>query len=285
MRWTPKWTFSFQAIKSLLSLSMSLMYHSLITAVTVNMYVLVIGKYFSVAKVGYYNQASKFEQITASTLTDVVVKVSFPALVQLKDNIDKVRLAYKKITTITFFAICPLMVLLICIAEPLFSFLLTEKWLPAVPYFQLLCLFGLTRPFMQISYNIYKLYKKGKHLVVIDSVVRALLLISMFITIRYGVSALLIGQFVVMCIMSFVNMYFSGKLINYTVKSQLAHAFPYYVLAAISGAVLWFFPYLKNDILTLLVYVPVFILIYLAGAFVFKLSVISEFKQIIQNKK
>ena len=285
MRWKPKFIFSIRAIKSLFSFSMNLMFHSLINTLFRNIYTLIIGKYFSIAKVGYYNQASKFEQIAASTLTDVVVKVSMPALVQIKDDIDKVRLAYKKITSMTFFIICPLMILLICIAEPLFVLLLTEKWLPAVPYFQLLCLYGLTRPFIQISYNIYKLYRQGRMLVMIDSARHALFLISIFITIRYGISALLIGQFVVMFIMSFVNMYFSGKLINYTVRSQITHAFPYYALSVVSGAVPWLLPYMKTDILTLIVYIPVFVLIYLVGAFVFKLNVLTELKPIVERYK
>ena len=281
MRWKPNLIFSFQAIKSLFSFSINLMFHSLINTIFKNIYTLIIGKYFSTTEVGYYNQASKFEEVSASTVTGIVVKVSFPALVQIKDDVNKVRLACQSITSMTFFFICPLMVLLICIGSPLFSLLLTEKWLPAVPYFRLLCLYGLTLPVIQISYNIYKLYKKGKLLVMLDSSRHALFLISIFITIKYGVSVLLVGQFVVMFIMSFVNMYFSGKLINYTVKNQIIHAIPYYLLSVFSGIILWVIPYMRNDILTLIVYIPVFTVIYLTGAFVFKLNAFLELKNII----
>ena len=121
------------------------------------------------------------------------MKVSFPTLVYLKDDLSRTKEAYKRIIAITCFVIFPLMFLLICIAKPLFLLLLTEKWLPAVPYFQLLCLYGLTLPIMQISYNVYRLYKRGKLLVILDSIRHILFLLSIIMTVKCGISVLLIG--------------------------------------------------------------------------------------------
>ena len=46
------------------------------------------------------------------------------------------------------------------LATPLFRFLFTEKWLPAVPYFQILCLAGILYPLH--SYNLNILNVKGR---------------------------------------------------------------------------------------------------------------------------
>jgi len=72
-------------------------------------------------------------------------------------------------------------------------------------------------------------------------------------------------------------------LISFSVKNQIIHAFPYYALSAFSGAVLWILPDMKSDMLTLIVYIPVFIAIYLAGAFMFKLNAYLEVKSMIKN--
>jgi len=284
-RWLPKRYFSLKAVKEIFTFSMNLMFHSLINTVFKNIDTLIIGKYYATSEVGYYNQAKKFEEISASTITSIIVKVSFPALVQFKDDVEKVKMAYKKITAMTFFVVCPLMFLLICIAPPLFRILLTEKWMPAVPYFQLLCLYGLTLPIMQISYNIYKLYKKGKFLVRIDLIRHVLFLISILLTIKHGITTLLVGLFVVMFIMSFVNMYFSGKLINYSVKEQILQAFPYYATSFVAGVLVWILPYIKNDIITLSAYIPVFAIIYIIGAKIFKLNAYAEIQNIIIKRR
>lgn len=85
--------------------SMNLMLHSLINTVMKNVYVLVIGKYYNSDEVGYYNQANRFETFSASTLTSVIMKVSFPTLVYLKDDLSRTKEAYKRIIAITCFVI------------------------------------------------------------------------------------------------------------------------------------------------------------------------------------
>lgn len=262
MRWKPKLVVSFGIIKEMFSFSVNLMLHSLINTAMKNIYTLVIGKYYSSDQVGYYNQANRFEQISASTLTTVIMKVSFPALIHFKDDIERLKAAYQRIISMTSFVIAPLMILLIVVAEPLFSLLLTDKWLPAVPYFQLLCLYGLTLPIMQICYNIYKLYKKGKMLLTLDSIRHLLFLVSIFTTIEYGISTLLIGQFVVMFIMSFVNMYYSGKLISLSVFSQVKNILPYYVISIASGTLVWLIPKVEMMSVDLILRITIFLAIF-----------------------
>src|SRR5690606_6899824 len=168
-RWLPIFTLSIKTIKELFAFSMNLMSHSVVNTTMKNIYPLVIGKFFPIAQVGYYNQATKFEEISAGTISQIVLKVSFPALVQKRDEPTYLRAAYSKIFTTSIYLVAPLMVFLMCIGEPLFRFLLTDKWLPAVPYFQILCIYGMILPTLQISYNLYKLFRKGRLLLMIDS--------------------------------------------------------------------------------------------------------------------
>ena len=284
IHWMPTWKISFEPIKRMFSFSVNLMLHSLINTIMKNIYTLIIGKFYSPREVGYYSQAARFENVSASTITTIIMKVSFPALASVQDDIIRVKGAYKKILSMTTFIISPLMVLLIIIAEPLFDFMLTEKWLPAAPYFQILCLYGLTMPIIQISYNVYKLYKKGKMLVTIDTCRHLLIIIAIIVTIKWGVSIMLFGQFIVMFIMSFVNMYFSGKLISYSVKEQLHTVSPYYLLAILTGIIVYLIPALNYGNFVSLVFLSlVFFIIYLVFTAVLKMSAFSEISSIIKQ--
>lgn len=250
-RWLPIFKVSFGVIKEMFGFSVNLLAHSVVNVTMKNIYVLVIGKFFPVAQVGYYNQASKFEEVSAATISQVVLKVSFPALVQKLDQPTYLRSAYQKIFSTTIYIIAPLMFFLMIIAEPMFRFLLTEKWLPAVPYFQALGLYGMLLPTLQISYNLYKLFRKGRTLLVIDIIRHALVVISIFLTIQYGVLYMLFGFVASTFIMCIANLVVSGKLINLSLKEQISTILPYYTIAFITAVIVYLFPAHSHDLITI----------------------------------
>lgn len=277
IRWIPQPILSAASIKGMFSFSVNLMLHSLINTMMSNIYTLVIGKHYSSSEVGYYNQAARFESISASTITSVVMKVSFPALAAVQDDARMVKSAFKKIVSTTCFVVCPLMAMLFVVAKPLFLLLLGEQWLSAAPYFQILCLYGAMLPVIQVSYNIYKLHKRGRLLVIIDSCRHALIVSAILLTIRHGVTAMLWGQFAVMFVMVFANMYHAGRLISLSVEEQLRTLSPYYGLALAAGAVVWFMPSLvSGEFAAVAIPTALFIAVYVAFAALLRLKAFAE---------
>jgi teichuronic acid exporter len=53
------------------------------------------------------------------------------------------------------FIIAPFMLALGVLAEPIFRFLFTEKWPPAVPYLQILCISGIFYPLHIYNSNVF----------------------------------------------------------------------------------------------------------------------------------
>lgn len=284
-RWIPVFSISTVSIKEMFSFSMNLMFHSIVNVTMKNVYVLVIGKFFPVAQVGYYTQADKFQEISGGTLSSIVIKVSFPALVHKKEEPLYLKAAYSTIFATTTFFIAPLMVCLMVIAEPLFRFMLTEKWLPAVPYFQILCVYGMVLPLLQISYNLYKLFRKGKLLLWIDSLRHLLVISSILILISSGIEAMLAGLVVCTILMTLLNLYKSGQLISLSVLDQLKSVLPYYVTSLLIGAAIYLIPPFGSDLVRIVVLVASFSFLYLLFARIFKLKGYLEFMGIIGSLK
>jgi O-antigen/teichoic acid export membrane protein len=282
-RWIPRFVLSMISVKEMFAFSMNLMFHSIVNVTMKNIYVLVIGKFYPVSQVGYYTQADKFQEISASTLSSIVIKVSFPALVHKKDEPEYLRLAYSKIFSTTVFIIAPLMIFLMLIGEPLFRLLLTDKWLPAVPYFKILCIYGMVLPTIQISYNLYKLFKKGKMLLIIDSLRHLLVIASIFFTIRFSISDMLIGLVLCTIIMTLVNLYKSGQLISLSLFAQLKSLLPYYIIGGAIGFVLSFLPHLSSDLLSIGLFAVLFWPIYVIIAAILKLEGYIELKNIMRS--
>src|SRR3546814_14307093 len=105
-----------------------------------NIYLVVIVKFFPINNLGYYQNANNLVQYPTGVFTAALSAVTFPALASIQDDDEKLKGAYKRIIQQLFFWLCPAFILAAVLATPLFRFIFTEKWLPAVPYFHWLCI-------------------------------------------------------------------------------------------------------------------------------------------------
>ena len=177
------------------------------------------------------------------------------------------------------------MLLLIVIGDDLFGILLTDKWLPAVPYFRLLCLYGITFPLHQINTNIFKVLGKGKKILLIEIIRRVLLVVSIICSINLSISYLLIGQIIAMLVIVVVNMCFSGKEINYPIFHQFKDVLPYYLIGLLTSIFVYYVPFPNGHVIfKLLISGFLFGVLYLFLNRVFKTSAYSEFTGIIKLK-
>src|SRR5690606_18266361 len=112
------------------------------------------------SQLGYYHQANSLSMFPVTNISRALNKVTYPLFSKLSDQPIKLLEAYKNVSKHVFWIICPIMVYLIVFAEPIFRLLLTDKWLPAVLYFQILSLAAIFYPHSLYSLNI--LAAKGR---------------------------------------------------------------------------------------------------------------------------
>ena len=281
--WIPKLHFSLRSIRLMFPYSVNLMLHSFVNTVMKNIYTLVIGRYYNAVQVGYYNQASKFEEVSSSTIAQIIMKVSFPALAQKSGDIAAVRNIYMRIFSMTVFIVAPIMVWMIVIGESLIDLLLTEKWLPMIPLFRLLCFYGMILPLMQISYNVYKVFGQSRFLFVIDSIRHLLVILSMVLTINFSLETMLIGLIFCTYMMSMINLYYSGKILGITLVKQIANVILYYGVAISVGCFVYFVSDFGDPFYNVLFSIVLYVLLYIGTAVVFKLKILEDIKIIINQ--
>lgn len=285
-RWIPSLQISLSTIRELFPFGINLMLTGLLTVVFNNIHTLIIGKFYAPKDVGYYNQSKQYEQITSNTVTDIVMGVTFPTLVKYKNDTESLRVAYKKIIECVVFLVAPLMIGLMTFSEELFEVILTKKWLPAVPYFQILCLYGATFPLHQINGNILKVLGKSRTLLYVELFRRFVLIISIILTIKISIEALLIGQAISMLFVIIVSMRYSGKLINYQVINQIKDISIYYIISIIVAVLAFYIKLSINmDALTTIIFMTIFIsALYMFGCKICKASAFINMASIVKEK-
>lgn len=287
-KWTPLASFNYAKFKTHFNFGYKLTLSGLLEVIFNNIYVVVIGRFFSASQVGFYTRAETMKQLPVANISNALNKVTYPMFASIQDDNIQLKNIYRKLMQLVVFVIAPTLILFGVIAEPLFRFLFTEKWLPAVPYFQILCATGILYPIHAYNLNILKVKGRSDLFLQLEIVKKVILAFVIIITLQYGILALLYGQVFISFLAFLVNSYYSGKFINYNAIDQLKDIFPILLLASLSGALVYFLDNIyfssQNDILRIGIGLALGMGAYIALAYIFKFGILFVLKRMIFQK-
>lgn len=146
-RWIPKGKFVKEKAKSLFSFGWKIMLTNLITRGYVEITALIIGKVFSPTTLAYYNRGKQFPQVVSDNIDGALQGVSLPVFSKQGTRQGIVHNLRNFMTVSTFF-LYPILILLAILSKNIISILLTEKWLAAVPFFIVWCIY-----YMMVSHT------------------------------------------------------------------------------------------------------------------------------------
>jgi O-antigen/teichoic acid export membrane protein len=174
-----------------------------------------------------------------TNLSSALNKVTFPLFSQIQDDPIRLKKAYKKLMQLVVFIVAPMMIGAAVLAEPLFITLFTEKWVPAVPFFQIMCISGILYPLHSYNLNILKVFGRSDLFLKLEVVKKGILLITVAMTMWWGIIPMLIGQVIDSYLAYWINSRYSGKFINYPAKEQLSDVIGSFVLAIVMGGLIF----------------------------------------------
>lgn len=179
--------FSSSALRAMAPYSLRLLATDLITAIYNNISQLIIGKVYSATSLGYFSQAQKLKDLPVTSTVQSVQSVTFPALAKIGGDSCKFAESYRQILSVTAFVVLPAMTGLIAIAPDMFALLLGDKWLPTVPYFEIICIGGMLYPLSVVAYNVLKVRSDGRiilRLEIVKKIIMTLILAYVFLVER-----------------------------------------------------------------------------------------------------
>jgi len=288
--WRPTFNISKERIKYHLNFGYKITLSALINTFFQEIYTILIGKFFTPAQVGFYNRANTLRQLPVKNISATLNKVTYPLFSKIQDDNVQLKNTNKKIMQMSVFLVAPLLLFMSALSEPLFRFLFTEKWLPAVPYFQILCLSGIVLPISSYNFNILKVKGRSDIFLKLEIVKKTLAVIVIFISFQWGIYGLLYGHLFLSIFGLLINAFYSGRLIDYSVWSQMKHIIPAIVLAGISAIIVTLFDdyfayYLKLDILRLIIGSLIGVIMFWFLSYLFRLNSLTELKSIILRRK
>lgn len=224
--WYPKIQFSFNSFKQLFSFGWKLLVSGLIDTIWREVYQVIIGKCYSPATLGQYTRAHQFASICSSNLTTVVQRVSYPVLSSVQD--DKVRLknGYKRIIKVTMLITFTLMLGLGAVAKPMILTLVGKQWLPCVPFLQIICLQMMLYPLHALNLNMLQVQGRSDLFLKLEIIKKIIAIGPLLLGIFVDIYWMLVGSVITGLIAYYLNAYYSGPFLNYSIKEQVKDILP-----------------------------------------------------------
>lgn len=292
MNWRPTWEYSWASFKELFGFGSYMFLTHLFTTFSQRITSLLVGRWYDPATMGYYTKASALSKYATLSVAGVMIQTTYPLYAAVQDDKERLINMVKRITSTLAYITVPLLSLFILIAEPLIVLLYSDRWLPSVPYFQILCIGGIASCLLSVNQQTIAAIGKSRVFFVWTIIKESVGIASQVVgLIVWGMWGLLIGKVLSSWFSYFVNISLVSKYVGYKSLWQLNGLLPILAMSGMASLVSYSLTSLFGLGLYLdgLVKVTLFLSVYLGwsllfkpGAYTYSMSVISVLRK---NKK
>ena len=282
VKWRPKLKFSWERLKGLISYGWKLLASAIIDTTYNNVRQLIIGKIYSPADLGFYNRGKQFPYTIINNINTSIDSVLFPAMSSEQDDKERLKALTRRSIKTSSYIIWPMMVGLASIATPLISFLLTDKWIAAVPYLRLFCIIHAFQPIHTSNLNAIKAIGRSDLFLKLEIIKKVIGVLSIIITMWYGPLAIVYGMLVTNVLAQIINAWPNKKLLGYGYLEQIKDILPYIVMSGVVGGIVYaigLIPISKD--LLLFVQIIMGLVLYVAMSKLFKIDSYDYIKNIL----
>ena len=271
IEWRPKLIFSVRRVKKLFDYGWKLLLSGLIDTGYNSLNSLLIGKFYTPADLAFFDTGKKFPMTIVTNINSSISSVLFPALASEQDNIKQVKAHTRRAIQISSYVMWPMMLGMAACADNIVKIVLTDKWLPAVPYLQIACItYGLW-PIHTANLQAINAMGRSDIFLKLEIIKKIVGIMALLISLQYGVLAIALSGIVTGVIGTFINAYPNGYLLKYTYLEQIKDILPSICMSLIMAIIVYnSFDFISNAIAMVFLKIIIGIIIYVALSVIMK---------------
>ena len=273
VKWRPKRLFSFERLKSLFSYGWKLLVSKLIDTIYTDLRQLIIGKKYSSEDLAFYNRGNQLPHLFITNVNSSIDSVLFPTMSKEQDSVVRVKEMTRRSIKTSTYIIAPFLMGLAACGDTLVRLVLTEKWLPCVPFMTIFCITYMFYPIHTANLNAIKALGRSDLFLKLEIIKKVIGLAVMLTTMWHGVMVMAYSLLFTSVISQIINSWPNKKLLNYGYLEQLKDVLPPILIAIVMGGLVYSIEFFHlNTILTLIIQVPTGIMIYILLSRMFKVD-------------
>ncbi len=257
--WRPRVKPDFSVIRELFSFSFSLIAASLMNTFFRYIYNPYIGRHFGDERLGYYSEAYKFNYLPVSIVASTFSGVALPVLSKLNDDEPRQMNYLRKMMRMMAFCVFPILFGAIACFDNLVEIVLTDKWLPIVPYFRIMALAGFAASMhtMYLNVMVVKGFPKLNFLLeTVRNVSILFFFVLALVLIKYGpsmpvvqnllflfpdsVELMLWGGVAANICFYVVDLFCVRRVVRYSIREQIKDICPYLLISMVMASAVYY---------------------------------------------
>ena len=286
VKWRPIKAFSFKRLKGLFSYGWKLLASSVLDTVYNNIRQLVIGKKYSSSDLAFYNKAKQFPNLIVMNVNSSIDSVLLPTMSKEQDDKEKVKNMTRRAIKTSVYIMAPLMMGLAFTGNNIIKLLLTDKWLPCVPFLYIFCITYMFYPIHTANLNAIKAMGRSDLFLKLEIIKKVIGIILLLFTMNISVMAMAYSLIASSILSQIINSWPNRKLLNYGYLQQIKDILPSIILSIIMGVLIYLINYIGlSSIITLIIQVTAGIIIYIGLSKLFKIDSFNYILEIIKGFK
>jgi len=239
--WKPTFEINFRPLREMFSFSIKLFFTGIFNRITENFFSVILGKYYKEQMVGYYTQGNKWSVMGGSFISGMIGNVAMPILTQINNDKERQKKAFRKMLRFGAFISFPLLLGLAFVGEEFLLIIVNgDKWLPAVPFLQLFCIWNAAFFIYTLYTNLLLTHLKSDIFMVGTVLIGVFQLLVLVIMFKYGIFLTVIAFISINFAGLIFWHYFTNKLIGLRILDVLKDICPYLLTAVISMLIAFF---------------------------------------------
>lgn len=219
--WRPSGKASIKSLRSMFGFGSRVLASGLLGTVFERVQLLLIGKVFGAADLGYYTRAYSTQQMPASLFQTIVSKVTFPMFSTIAGDRERLKAAMRKCLMTIGAVVIPMMAGLALMARPAVIVLFGARWLPCVPYLRILALAGALYPLHVANLDVLMAAGRSDLFLRAEVVKKVLIAVGLAVTVPISVMAMVWAMLVVSMVCYGVNVAYAQGAIDYNIFAQI----------------------------------------------------------------
>lgn len=284
--WRPQLMFSGKSLRGLFGFGWKVTASFFVDQLYGNLSGVLIGKFYTRADLAFVDKGRSLPGTVMMAVNGSIERVCYPALAEMQDDPARFKSVLRRMIKTSTFVVFPMMVGLASCADVVIPLLFGEKWIPAVPFMQLVCLQYALRPFHSVNLRAILALGRSDVFIKLEVLKKIVGLALLAVSLPFGVLPFVVVSTVVgdpLCVI--INAWPNRKLINYTVRQQVQDVIPSALISGMMGLAILPLNYLPlNRLLILFVQIPMGVVIYFSLAYLFKVDAFEETSAILSDR-
>lgn len=230
---------SFTRIKSLFDYGWKLLVQSLILQIYSSLRSLIIGKIYTTSDLAYYTKGNQFPDLICTNIDTAINSALFPIMARAQNSPERIKVMARQTTRVISYVLSPILVGFMVIAEPLISILLTDKWIPAVPYLRICCIILLFRAPQTAILQAIKAIGRSDSVLKVDLPIRVFALVVLVVSVKFGVIYFALSEILTTIFGTILYSITAKKIIGYEGKEVCCDFMINILLAGVMGVITW----------------------------------------------